>query len=97
MAEIVLEFTLRCEIGDGSLLKVNRDILFDTWIGLLPEILCKLDQINILNRRATFSIYIKPVCQVLNPHKYLVPLNWMHPISQLINLAFILISLQLNE
>ena len=97
MVDIVLEFALRCEISDGSLLKVNRNILIDARIRLLPEILRKLDQINILDRRAFFRTNVKPVRQVLNPHKNLVPLNWMHPVRQLIHLAITLAGLQLNE
>lgn len=90
MVDVVLKIGLRCKIGDGPLLKTNRNILFNPWIRLLPEVLSELHQVDVLNLCAVLRTHIKPVRQVLYPDENLIAFNRMHPVRQVVLLAGIL-------
>jgi len=90
MVDVILKLGLRCKIGDGPLLKTNRNILFNPWIRLLPEVLGELHQVDVLNLCAVLRTHIKPVRQVLYPDENLIAFSRMHPVRQLVLLAGIL-------
>lgn len=74
--EVIVELLLGVEVGDGSLLDLDGQILLRAGVGLLPEVLCKLHQIDILD--LILIAEVEPVGQVLHPDQDLVLVNWVH-------------------